>query len=95
MTVEIKGQQLRIRVANPKNFVKFRTQDVGTRGKMLRVAGMTRSGTWRTQSWRFNLDDYSPDGYAFVKDLGSLNVKGHITKSQYVRAQQLFKSYYR
>ena len=59
--IEIKGQQLRIRVENPKSFIKssFRTHDVGKRGRLQRVSGRLKSsGKWSAQSWRVNLKDY-------------------------------------
>jgi len=58
MPTEIVGQQLRIRMHDPKNFLKFRTQDVGEVGKLQRVAGYSKKTGWVTQSWRLNLLDY-------------------------------------
>lgn len=58
MPVDFKGQQLRIRLLNPKLFTKFRTQDVGKKGRLQRVAGYSKSLGWKTQSWRLNLKDY-------------------------------------
>jgi hypothetical protein len=65
MPIEIKGNQLRIRVRNPQQFSAFRTQDVGSKGKMERIAGMKRGDGWMTQAWRFNLGDYA--GFGEVK----------------------------
>lgn len=55
--IELKGQQVRIRIQNPSGFTKFGTQDIGKRGKMQRVAGY-KDGIWYTQSYRLNLSDY-------------------------------------
>ncbi len=59
MPVEIVGQQLRIRMYNPDVFTKFKTQDVGRKGRLQRVVGYSRKTGWQTQSWRLNLADYS------------------------------------
>lgn len=58
MPVELKGNQVRIRVLDPRRFTKFRTQDVGKKGKLQRIAGYSKDGKWKTQSWRLNLKDY-------------------------------------
>jgi hypothetical protein len=60
MPVEIKGQQLRIRVNNPKKYSEILTDDVGEKGELQRIAGrIKRTNKWETQSWRLNLNDYS------------------------------------
>lgn len=61
MVVEIKGQQLRIRVRDPKLFLKFRTQDVGKKGGLMRLAGYRKGIGWITQAWRMNLNDFTVD----------------------------------
>ena len=59
MPVELKGQQLRISVANKNLFRNFRTHDVGRKGRLQRIAGIVKStGEWNTQSWRLNLSTY-------------------------------------
>jgi len=58
MVVEIKGQQLRIREKSPKKFISFATQDVGSKGRLQRVAGYNKKLGWQTQAWRLNLNDY-------------------------------------
>jgi hypothetical protein len=57
MPVELKGQQIRIRIRSPKQFTKFRTQDVGSPGKLQRIVGYSKKTGWITQSWRLNLKD--------------------------------------
>ncbi|MEM4449339.1 MAG: hypothetical protein QXQ33_00745 [Nitrososphaerota archaeon] len=57
MPVEIKGQQLRIRVKSPIKNAIFRTHDVGRRGRLQRIA-MFHNGKWETQAWRLNLSHY-------------------------------------
>jgi len=58
MPVELKGQQIRIRVLNPKKFSKFRTQDVGSKGRLQRIAAYSKKTGWKTQAWRLNIKDY-------------------------------------
>jgi hypothetical protein len=58
MVVEIKGQQLRIREKSPRKFSDFATQDVGSKGRLQRLAGFNKKSGWQTQAWRFNLNDY-------------------------------------
>jgi hypothetical protein len=79
MPSEIKGNQLRIRIENPKLFKKetFRTHDVGRKGRLQRVAAVKRrTGKYATQSWRLNLKDY-PSKKAAVKDIRSLRISSH------------------
>lgn len=58
MPVEIKGSQLRIRVRSPKMFDKFRTLDVGSKGKLQIIRGYKKGKGWMTQAYRLNLKDY-------------------------------------
>jgi len=58
MVVEIKGNQIRIRILNPRRFSKFRTQDVGSKGRLQRIAAFSKKTGWKTQAWRLNLKDY-------------------------------------
>ena len=65
MPADIVGQQLRFRVMEPDKFERstFRTQDVGTPGKLQRIAGKLKSNhEWATQAWRLNLADYKSLG---------------------------------
>lgn len=41
----------RIEVRPARNFVLFRTHDVGSKGGLERIAGKRASGTWDTQAW--------------------------------------------
>jgi hypothetical protein len=45
------GQFFHIEVRPRADFVTFRTQDVGSRGGIERVAGKRASGSWSTQKW--------------------------------------------
>lgn len=60
MVIEIKGQQLRIRVKSPNQFSMFRTKDVGKKGRLQIIIGLNKkSKKWDTQSYRLNILDYS------------------------------------
>lgn len=61
MVVELKGQQIRIRVHSPSRYSKFRLHDVGKKGRLQRVVGWCKKTGWETQSWRINLKDYSSE----------------------------------
>jgi len=57
--VEVKGQQLRIRVTKPIKGAKFRTVDPGKRGRTQIVVQKPRGKkTTQTQSVRFNMRDF-------------------------------------
>ena len=48
-------------MVNPKLFIRssFRTQDVGRKGRLQRIAARLKStGEWKTQAFRINLGDY-------------------------------------
>jgi hypothetical protein len=89
MVVEIKGQQLRIRVLNPKRFGKFRTQDVGVKGRLMRIAAFSKRTGWKTQAYRLNLKDYRG-----VRDVTRQIRKLRISKSKKKRAIQLAKKFF-
>jgi hypothetical protein len=46
-----KGRFYRIEVRPKSEFVTFRTQDVGEKGGLERIAGKRRSGSWDTATW--------------------------------------------
>lgn len=86
MPAEKIGNQIRIRVKDPQEFSEFRTDDIGEKGKLQRVAGY-KDGNWYTQSYRLNLGDYDNIGQA-KKDLYSIR---EITQSQRSKAYKLIK----
>jgi len=93
VTVEIKGQQLRIRMEDPKKFVKssFRTQALGTKGRLQRVAGRIKpTGAWKTQAWRLNLSDYK-SRKEVRRTLQQLYLRGLIKQPQYFGALKKIK----
>ena len=56
-------------VVRPRSeFVTFRTQDVGRKGGIERVAGRTRSGRWLTQKWLISKDFAHRLGRKLVPD---------------------------
>ena len=46
-----KGRFFHILVRPTAQFIRFRVQDVGTRGGVERVAGQRRNGSWDTVKW--------------------------------------------
>ena len=52
-----KGEYYHIEVRPKREFTTFRTQDVGERGGIQRVAGKRGSGSWDTQKWLISKDD--------------------------------------
>jgi hypothetical protein len=46
----------RIEVRPSRSFADFRTQDVGGKGGLERVAGHRKSGSWDTQAWLISRD---------------------------------------
>jgi len=93
MPVELVGQQLRIRVKNPSKATRFRTQDVGGRGKLQRVAALYPKEGWKTQSWRLNLSDYAFYIQA-ESEAHSLYTAKRITLDQYQQAVKKMKVWY-
>ena len=51
------GDYFRIVVRTKDEFATFRTQDVGEKGHILRLAGKRSSGSWDTQAWLISKDD--------------------------------------
>ena len=95
MPVEIRGQQLRIRVKSPSLFKhsSFRTQTL-SRG-MQRVAGKLRKDDkWVTQSWRFNLDKYLFQ-YHITDELYKMRARGTINDEKYSEACILVDKWWR
>src|SRR5512140_3149881 len=50
------GNFYRVEVRPKKEFVTFRTQDVGSKGGIERVAGQRESGSWATVAWLIGKD---------------------------------------
>src|SRR5215471_12437689 len=50
------GEFYRIRVRPKDQFVTFRTQKLGDKGEVRRVAGKRQSGSWDTQAFLINKD---------------------------------------
>jgi hypothetical protein len=58
MPIEIIGQQLRIRIKDPKQFIHFATKDVGESGKLQLELGENKKHEWILQAYKINLNDY-------------------------------------
>ncbi len=62
------GNFYRVEVRPKKEFVTFRTQDVGTKGHVERVAGKRASGSWATAAWLIAKKDAHVSGRKLVAD---------------------------
>jgi hypothetical protein len=51
------GEYYHIEVRPKSEFTSFRTQDVGKKGHIQRVAGRRRSGSWDSQKWLVSKED--------------------------------------
>jgi len=63
-----KGEYYHIEVRPKSEFTLFRTQDVGERGGIQRVAGKRGSGSWDTQKWLIGKDEAHIEGGTLVPD---------------------------
>lgn len=62
------GEYFHVQVRPKSEFVSFRTQDVGKRGHIQRVAGKRASGSWATVKWLIGKDDAHLQGEKLVGD---------------------------
>ena len=62
------GQYYHIEVRPKSRFTSFRTQDVGRRGHIQRVAGKRPTGAWATVKWLIAKDDAHLSGSRLVPD---------------------------
>jgi hypothetical protein len=88
------GEFYRIEVRPKDEFVTFRTQDMGKKGGIERLAGKRSSGSWDTATWLVNKDYAHLEGRKLVPDhpdakelfsvLGSqpTRVKGDVFKAK-------------
>ena len=51
------GEYYRVEVRPKSDFITFRTQDVGTKGHIQRLAGKRSSGSWATVTWLISKED--------------------------------------
>ena len=63
-----KGDYYHVEVRPGERFVTFRTQDVGRRGHIQRVAGQRFSGYWTTVKWLIGKEDAHVQGAKLVAD---------------------------
>ena len=52
-----RGKYYRVDVRPKSEFISFRTQDVGRKGHIQRIAGKRSSGSWSTVTWLISKDD--------------------------------------
>jgi hypothetical protein len=62
------GSFYRVEVRPKTEFVTFRTQDVGSKGHIERVAGKRASGSWATAAWLIGKQDAHVSGRKLVAD---------------------------
>jgi hypothetical protein len=63
-----KGDYYHIEVRPKSEFVSFRTQDVGRKGHIQRVAGKRSSGSWSTAKWLIGKEDAHVQGSKLIPD---------------------------
>lgn len=63
-----KGEYYHIEVRPKSEFVSFRTQDVGRKGHIQRVAGKRSSGSWATAKWLIGKEDAHVQGSKLIPD---------------------------
>jgi len=62
------GQYYHIEVRPKREFVTFRTHDIGEKGHIQRVAGKRRSGSWDDQKWLISKSDAHVENGRLVAD---------------------------
>lgn len=62
------GQFFHIEVRPRREFRSFRTQDVGRKGGIERVAGKRATGSWDTQKWLISKEHAHREGRRLVAD---------------------------
>lgn len=58
ISVEIVGQQLRIKFRSKRGYTKIRIHDVGRKGYLQRATAYIPEKGWVTYGWRLNLRDF-------------------------------------
>jgi hypothetical protein len=79
------GEFFHIEVRPKTEFKTFRTQDVGKRGGIERVAGKRASGSWSTQKWLIGKEHAHIEGRKLVADTADARKVLSILGSQPVR----------
>ena len=90
------GSFFHIEVRPKAEFVTFRTQDVGRRGGIERVAGKRSSGSWSTQKWLIGKDHAHIEHGKLVADsadarkvLGTLGTEPRRIRADRFKAHEL------
>ena|SRR5688572_27173185 len=63
-----KGDYYHVEIAPKRGFITFRTQDVGKRGHLQRVAGKKETGKWETVKWLIGKEDAHVRGKKLIPD---------------------------
>lgn len=93
MSVELKKQQLRLRVKDLRQFKDWSTQSF-EEGRLQRVSGKRSNDTWDTQSWRLNLSKYEDFDDA-EEELIDLYEKRKISAAQYKEGIKLLHEWFK
>lgn len=77
-----KGKYYHVELRPRAGFIAFATQDVGKKGRLLRVAGKRASGVWYTVAWLIekNLAHIARNGRLIVDDVKARTVLHQIVK---------------
>lgn len=62
------GNYYHVGVRPKKEFITFRTQDIGEPGHIQRVAGKRESGSWDTVKWLISKEDAHREGKKLIPD---------------------------
>ena len=89
MIEEINGI-IKFRQIDPKQFSKFRSKDIGEKGRMSMIVGYDGKG-WKVQSYRFKLSDYT-SVTDVLKD--AKTIKG-VSQSDLDKITNLTRKYFR
>ena len=89
------GNYYRIEIREKSQFSSFRTQDVGERGGIQRIAGHRPSGSWDTQAWLIEkplaniVGDTLKTGPKVVQEVfNSLGSRQNLVKEEIFQARQ-------
>ena len=84
------GEYYHVEVRPKNEFVAFRTQDVGKKGGIQRVAGRRSSGSWDDQKWLISKDDAHVEKGKLVADTADARkvLKALGSEPQHVRGDR-------
>ena len=81
------GRYYRVEIRPRAGFVTFRTQDVGRKGHIQRVAGRRASGSWATVTWLIGKEDAHVQNGKLIADTAAARQLLHQLGSTPVHTQ--------